>query len=63
MEQGKIALKSKAGKAHAKKKANALNTIKINGVKLILDDSLSKYANDPFFIEHTRKVNGSASKK
>jgi hypothetical protein len=56
MEESKITTKGKAKKSIAKKKADTLNVISTNGLNLILDNSLSKYANDKFFIEHAKKV-------
>ena len=64
MEESKVAVKGKVKKVSvhkkeemkASEKVDAVTVISINGVHLTLDNSLKKYANDPFFIEHARKV-------
>jgi hypothetical protein len=64
MEENKIAVKGKAKKRIARKtgavttpeQADELNVISTYGLNLTLDNSLKKYANDPFFVEHARKV-------
>jgi hypothetical protein len=64
MEESKTALKGRAKKVTVHKKdeatvpekADVANVISMNGLNLTLDNSLKKYANDPFFIEHARKV-------
>ena len=65
MEQSKTAVKSKTNKRIGNKtvKAEKPTVIEAYGLVLTLDDSLSKYANDPFFIEHARKVDERFAKK
>ncbi|MDB5088168.1 MAG: hypothetical protein JWR09_2162 [Mucilaginibacter sp.] len=65
MEQSKIATKGKRTKVNVDKtvglkdseKVDKLGDIDNYGLNLILDNSLNKYANDPFFIEHAKQVN------
>jgi hypothetical protein len=71
MDQSKIAVKSKAIRGISNKKKNLVATekpdaakvISTNGLNLTLDNSLKKYANDPFFIEHARRVDQKFAKK
>lgn len=65
MEQGKAAVKSKTNKKIANKagKAEKPTVIEAYGLVLTLDNSIKKYANDPFFIEHARKVDEHFAKK
>jgi hypothetical protein len=53
MDQSKMAVKSKANKS-VSKKPKAVKVISCNGLNLTVDNSLKKYANDPFFVEHAR---------
>ena len=64
MEENKIAIKGKAKKNIPRKngigttpeQVDELNVISTHGLNLTLDNSLKKYADDPFFVEHARKV-------
>lgn len=56
MDQSKTAVKSKANKGISKK-PEAVKVISTNGLNLTLDNSLKKYANDPFFIEQAEIAN------
>ena len=71
MEESKVAVKGKVKKVSihkkeetiASEKVDAVNVISINGLNLTLDNSLKKYANDPFFIEQTEKANRKFAQK
>jgi len=64
MEQGKVALKSRPGKSTAQKleyppsarNQQGSNGITADGFNLILDNSLVKYAKDPFFADHAKNI-------
>jgi hypothetical protein len=64
MDESKVAVEGKTKKVAIRKNGETIipgkedveTVISINGVNLTLDNSLKKYANDPFFIEHARKV-------
>ena len=65
MEQSKIAVKGKRTKINVDKTVGLKDSEKVDklsdrdnyGLNLTLDNSLKKYANDPFFIEHAKQVN------
>jgi|GEM_PF-5957852 len=65
MDTSKIAVKSKANKSTSKKEKNlvvpekpeAVKVISSNGLNLTVDNSLKKYANDPFFVEQAEIAN------
>jgi len=65
MEQSKIAVKSKARKTVVTK-ANPMTEgttiIDEYGLKLTLDNSLKRFANDPFIIEHNQRAEKKLSK-
>lgn len=71
MEESKVAVKDKTKKVAIRKngekivseKEDAVTVISINGLNLTLDNSLKKYANDPFFIEQTEKANRKFAQK
>ncbi len=62
MGESKIAVKGKANKGVADKtakpeKAVTSTVIETNGLILTLDNSIKKYANDPFFVKKTEEAN------
>jgi hypothetical protein len=65
MEQSKIVVKSKANKNNATKKVSlttsnnevAPTVVKTNGLILTLDNSIQKYAKDPFFVKKAEEAN------
>ena len=62
MDQNKVAVKSKAKKSITNKKAKsekgvAPTVIEAHGLILTLDNSIKKYANDPFFVKKNVEAN------
>jgi hypothetical protein len=57
MAKDKKIIKSKTSDIIAEENTDAENIISINGINLTLDNSLKKYANDPFFLEQAEIVN------
>ena len=58
MGTAKEAIRIKANKSAVDAKPNvALNVVESNGLHLTLDNSLKKFANDEFFINHAKAVN------
>jgi hypothetical protein len=70
MERDEMAVKSKGKKGIVKKgvetkpvEKDAVPTvIEAYGVTLTLDNTLDRFADDPFFVEKTRKVNAHFAK-
>jgi hypothetical protein len=60
MENVKVVTKGRAAKGNISKKTD--NTLNNFGLNLTIDESLSRYANDPFFIEHAKWVDGKSEK-
>jgi hypothetical protein len=65
MELNKIAGKPKANKATSvkKRKASASKGVNEYGINLTLDNSLSKYANESFIVEHNARVSKKFAQK
>jgi hypothetical protein len=68
MEQSKIAVKSKVNKTVVTKAkpvsvmTEGTTIIDEYGLKLTLDNSLKRFANDPFIIEHNQRAEKKLSK-
>ena len=70
MEQGEMAVKSKVKESAPKKaevvkideKEEAPVSFEAYGVTFTLDNSLKRFANDPFFVKKTEKVNAHFAK-